>query len=87
MSKKYKAAINNLYEAGIPHAKGQEIKVPLTEERAINLLKYGYIEEVVESKEEVIPEVKNYEVPQKKVITTEPNANGLTAKLKAKAKK
>ena len=55
---KYKTTIK-LCEAGITHEKGQELKVSITEERAQNLIRAGYIEEVETQQ-------KNFEAPQTK---------------------
>ena len=69
MAKQYKALINQLVENGAVHAIGQIIMVPLTDERATNLINAGYIEEVVEVKEVEVK--KEIEAPIKKVITGE----------------
>jgi hypothetical protein len=68
---KYKSLIDNLVEKGARHLKGEELKVSIDAERAAALINAGYIEEVVEVKEEVKPETKNIEAPIKKVITAD----------------
>lgn len=72
--KEYKVMIDNLVEKGVPHAKGRMLQVEISEERATNLIRAGYIEEVgaEEQKPEVKePEKKNIEAPENKMITGE----------------
>lgn len=86
--KKYVAVIDGLVEKGVVHAKGKVIMVEMSEERAANLIRAGYIEEILPEAPKV--EKKEIEAPQRKVIGKEDaqtkDATGMAAALKNKGK-
>jgi len=88
--KKYKVLINNFVEKGVVHAKDSILQVEVAEDRAINLINAGYIEEV--STAAPVVEKKVIEAEVKKVITgnetEKKDATGIGANLlKKKGKK